>query len=393
MILLKSNLIFFKTLLFFLFDSLALSNVQYSRNNQLKLILIIRQDAIGDFVMWLDTAKEYRKLYPPDKYKIVLAGNKIWCDLAEELPYWDKVIPVDVKQFKTFSSYRWKLLRKIRKLKIETAIQPTFSREFYHGDALVRASGALWKVSSAGDMANRNWLKQFIADSWHTELIPASMEPLTELERNAEFFSGLTDYPHLTSYPKLDIPEFWLSSEWKEKTFYILVPGTSGAVTGKEWPPAFFSDLATKVFRQTGWEGVICGAKQEHSLGEQILKQCDAPLQNFCGQTTLVELAGLLSQSRLTISNDTGAVFLSSAVGTSSVCILGGGHFGRFVPYPDLPGKINHLKTVYHKMPCYGCNWVCIFPIIEGEPTPCIANISVGVVWSKVRPLLIKKTF
>ena len=87
MTLLKSNLIFFKTLLFFLFDSLALSNVQYSRNNQLKLILIIRQDAIGDFVMWLDTAKEYRKLYPPDKYKIVLAGNKIWCDLAEELPF------------------------------------------------------------------------------------------------------------------------------------------------------------------------------------------------------------------------------------------------------------------------------------------------------------------
>ena len=158
MTLVKSNLIFFKTLLFFLFDSLALSNVQYSRNNQLKLILIIRQDAIGDFVMWLDTAKEYRKLYPPDKYKIVLAGNKIWCDLAEELPYWDKVIPVDVKQFKTFSSYRWKLLRKIRKLKIETVIQPTYSREFYRGDSLIRASGALWKVSSAGDMANRNWL-------------------------------------------------------------------------------------------------------------------------------------------------------------------------------------------------------------------------------------------
>ena len=289
--LLKSNLIFFKTLLFFLFDSLALSNVQYSRNNQLKLILIIRQDAIGDFVMWLDTAKEYRKLYPPDKYKIVLAGNKIWCDLAEELPYWDKVIPVDVKQFKTFSSYRWKLLRKIRKLKIETAIQPTFSREFYHGDALVQASGALRKVSSAGDMANRNWLKKFIADSWNTELIPASTETLTELERNAEFFSGLTNYTHLTCYPQLDIPDFWLSSEWKEKTFYILVPGTSGAVAGKEWPPAFFSDLATKVFRQTGWEGLICGAKQEHSLGEQILKQCDAPLQNLCGQTTLVELS------------------------------------------------------------------------------------------------------
>ena len=102
---------------------------------------------------------------------------------------------------------------------------------------------------------------------------------------------------------------------------------------------------------------LICGAKQEYRLGEQILKLTDVPLQNLCGLTTLVELAGLLSQSRLTISNDTGVVYLSSAVGTSSVCIVGGGHFGRFVPYPDFPGQSNHLKTVYYSMPCYGCNW------------------------------------
>ena len=97
------------------------------------------------------------------------------------------------------------------------------------------------------------------------------------------------------------------------------MPGTSGTVAGKEWPGTFFSGLATKVFRQTGWEGVICGAKQEHSLGEQILKQSDAHLQNLCGQKTLVELAGLLSQSLLTITNATGAAFLSSAVGTLPV--------------------------------------------------------------------------
>ena len=392
MTLLKPFLIIIKSFLFYLFDSLALWKIPSPQLNDLELVFLIRQDGIGDFVMWLDTAKEYRNIFPPDKYKIVLAGNKIWCDLAEELPYWDEKLMIDVKQFKTFSKYRWDFLRKVRNLGVQISIQPTFSREFYHGDALVRASGALRKVSSAGDMANRNWLKKFIADSWNTELIPASTETLTELERNAEFYSGLSDSPHLTRYPKLDIQEFWLSSEWKDKTFYILVPGTSGAVAGKEWPSAFFSDLATKVFRQTGWEGVICGTKQEYSLAEQILKQSDSPLQNLCGQTTLVELAGLLSQSRLTISNDTGPVFLSSAVGTLSVCILGGGHFGRFAPYPDLPGQTNHLKTVSHKMPCYGCNWECIFPIIKGEPTPCISKISVGAVWKQVRPLLIKKT-
>ena len=389
MTLIKTCLIVIKSLLFYLFDSMALLTAPSSQQNELELVLLIRQDAIGDFVMWLDTAKEYRKLYPADKYKIVLVGNKIWYDLAEELPNWDEVLAVDVKRFKTFSGYRWILLRKILSFGAQIAIQPTFSREFYHGDSLVRASKATRKISSVGDMGNRNWLKKFIADSWHTELIPVSTRPMTELERNAEFFSGLSNYSHITGYPQLDIPELWLSSDWREKIFYILVPGTSGAVDGKEWPPSFFSDIADKIFQQTRWHGLICGAKQEYRLGEQILKLTDAPLQNLCGLTTLVELSGLLSQSRLTISNDTGVVYLSSAVGTSSVCIVGGGHFGRFVPYPDFPGQSNHLKTVYYRMPCYGCNWVCVFPVKKGEPKPCIENISVDAVWGTVRPLLI----
>ena len=134
MTLLKPFLIVIKTILFFLFDSIAFWKTLSPQQNQLELVLLIRQDAIGDFMMWLDTAKEYRKLYPPDKYKIILAGNKIWCDLAGDLPYWDEVIPVDSIQFKTFSRYRINLLWRIRNLKADTAIQPTFSREFYNGD-------------------------------------------------------------------------------------------------------------------------------------------------------------------------------------------------------------------------------------------------------------------
>ncbi len=388
---LNSLLTIIKSLLYYVFDWLALLVPAPVQKSQFTIILLIRQDAIGDFIMWLDTAKEYRKLYPPEKYKILLVGNKIWHDLAIKLPYWDKVIPVDLKQFKSFSNYRWRLMREIRKLKIHTAIQPTYSREFYNGDSLIRASGAVRKVSSVGDMANRNWVKKFLADRWHTELIPASTAPLTELERNAEFFSGLTDNPHLTRYPKLDVKSLRLSPKWKEKIFYIIVPGTSGAVEGKEWPPNFFSELAKKIFRQTGWVGIICGTKEEYGLGEIILKQCDAPLKNYCGQTSLIELAGLLSQGKLTISNDTGSVFLSSAVGTMSICILGGGHFGRFVPYPDLPGQANYLQAVYYKMPCYGCNWSCIFPIIDGESAQCISNISVGLVWEKICSLITNK--
>ncbi|MBT4662351.1 MAG: lipopolysaccharide heptosyltransferase family protein, partial [Candidatus Marinimicrobia bacterium] len=48
------------------------------QKNKLELVLLIRQDAIGDFVMWLDTAKEYRELYPSENNRIVLVGNAVW---------------------------------------------------------------------------------------------------------------------------------------------------------------------------------------------------------------------------------------------------------------------------------------------------------------------------
>tara|TARA_B100000809_G_scaffold95128_1_gene93785 strand:- start:101 stop:433 length:333 start_codon:yes stop_codon:yes gene_type:complete len=94
--------------------------------------------------------------------------------------------------------------------------------------------------------------------------------------------------------PQPNIPEFWLSSEWKEKLFYILVPGKSGTVAEKEWSATFFSDLTTKVFQQTGWKGIICGTKQKHSLGEQILKQSDAHLQKLVRPENIGGIGGVV---------------------------------------------------------------------------------------------------
>ena len=384
--LLKPYLIIIRSLLFILFDSIALWAAKVPKHNQLKLILLIRQDRIGDFILWLDTAKEYRKYYPPENYKIILIGNAIWSDLAKGLPFWDEVLPVNVKAFKALSRYRWNILRKVRNFGAKIAIQPTYSREFYHGDSLIRASNASKKVSSAGNMSNRNQLKSNLADRWHTELIPSSPEQLSELERNAEFFSGFIKKLYLPSYPELELSCDCNIQELKHKSFYILSLGANKKY--REWPYKYYAKIAQKIHKKTGWLGLICGAENEFYLGEHIKKLCDAPLQNYTGQTTLSELTCLLAKSQILISNETGTAHIANAVGTPTVCILGGGHFGRFVPYPELSGKINNLKVVFHKMPCYGCDWKCVYHIKDEDPAPCISNISVDAVWNEVKILL-----
>jgi ADP-heptose:LPS heptosyltransferase len=76
------------------------------------------------------------------------------------------------------------------------------------------------------------------------------------------------------------------------------------------------------------------------------------------------------------IGSETSAMHIAAAVSTPSVCLLGGGHFGRFVPYPvNVEGVVP--SPVFHKMECYGCNWQCTQSHEAGQPVPCISAISV----------------
>jgi len=384
MFFLKPYLIIIKSLLFYFFDSIALYNIKSSNQNQIELILLIRQDNIGDFVMWLDTAKEYRKLYPPQKYKIILVGNASWCGLANEFPYWDNVLPVKPKQFKSFSGYRWKLLRQVQNLAANIAIQPTFSREFYHGDSLVRASNSLRKIGSVGDMSNRNWLKKIISNRWYTELVPASTKQLTELERNSEFFQGFSKNPHQLSYPSMSSYILGSSKGWEKRDYYVLFPGVSSAL--RQWPIGYFAEIANRINDESGLTGILDGGSRDKPLAELIQGLTDAPLE-WAG-TSLNGMPKLLKHSKFLISNETSAVHIAVAVNTPVICILGGAYYGRFLPYPELPEKQFTLETVSYSMPCYGCNGDCIYPLKKNEPAPCITNISVDAVWEKVKPLL-----
>ena len=380
----KPYFIIIKSLLYYLFDSLVLWKTPSPQKNQLEVVLLIRQDAIGDFVMWLDTAKEYRELYPSENYRIVLVGNAVWFDLAKGLPYWDEVLPINVKKFKTFSSYRRNILRKVNSFGAQIAVQPTFSREFYHGDSLVRASNAFHKVSSVGDMSNRNWLKKTLADGWHTDLIPASTQIMTELERNAEFFSGISGKTHKVLYPKLDIPQIETSSNWAKREYYVLFPGVGAAI--RQWSVESFAEIANRIYEATGLDGILDGAPNEKPLAESIQDLSKAPLE-WAG-TRLGELPELLKYAKFVVSSETSAVYIAAAVETPVICVLGGAYFGRFLPYPESAGQKIVLKTVSYPMSCFGCNADCVYELDKDEPAPCISNISVDAVWQEVEKII-----
>jgi ADP-heptose:LPS heptosyltransferase len=338
-------------------------------------VAIVRLDAIGDFIIWLDSAKEYRRLFP-DK-RITLIANTAWADLARCLPYWDEVWGIDVLRFTQNIFYRWKWLRTFSRSTFELTFQPTYSRVLLLGDSVIRASRAIQRLGSVGDLSNMSTKDKDLGDRWYTQLLPVSAVPIMELRRNAEFYSQFAGQAYSASLPKLPVLVALDREKQPESMYFVIFPGASWQ--GRQWPIQSFAKILHHLHRCYNWQAVLCGSLADRALCEAIAIESRVDCLNFAGRTTLAELTELIRGARLLIGNETSAVHIATAVGTAAVCILGGGHFGRFLPYPESLEGLKPLIAM-QKMPCFGCNWHCDQPHDPVGPVPCISKISVELV-------------
>ncbi|MBJ6727031.1 glycosyltransferase family 9 protein [Geomesophilobacter sediminis] len=369
---------------FFFFVQQAVLAVSEEGGDRPESVLVVRLDAIGDFVLWVESAKALRKLYPSDKFCLTLLCNQIVGDLAVSLGIFDEIWHLDRRKFSKNLTYRILQLRKIQKASFGIAINPTQAREFMYGDSVIFATGADQRIGSKGNLLNLGVWQKRISDRWYTSLVAAT-PGLNVLEQNAEFLRGLgvthakpkiPDLPVSTeSVPDLDIPDY-----------FVVFPG-AGAVL-RQWPIERFAEVADRISSATGWTGVICGGPGEETLGALLEDKAGVSLKNLVAKTTLPELVSIIAGAHLVLANETSAVHIAAAVSTPSVCILGGGHYGNFLPYPVMEESSKPSPIVVsRRSECFGCNWKCP-SCAPNRVADCIEGISVEEVWCAVKEIL-----
>jgi ADP-heptose:LPS heptosyltransferase len=346
-------------------------------------ICIIRLDKIGDFILWLDSAKKLREMNS-DK-RITLIGNSTWTKLAEKLPYWDEVLSIDVERLRYNMFYRWQTMRKIRLKGFILTIQPAFSRDLLISDSVMRATGSHERIGFSGDNSNiLSWEKR-ISDRWYTQLVPADPRPKMELIRNAEFLRQIGAVGYKASVASMPTVAILPETLHIKKPYFIVIPGASWS--GKQWSLDNYAEVIQKVCTNTGWQVVLCGSSVEHKLCSMLSKKTLLPVLNFAGKTNLPEFVELVRGANLLIGNDSSAIHIAATVNTPSICIFGGGHFGRFMPYPkNLNGYFP--VGVYKEMPCFNCNWICNQPHQKNTPLPCVSGVTVEEVNEAVNAIL-----
>jgi ADP-heptose:LPS heptosyltransferase len=320
-----------KQSLFFASDVLAVVYLSLFKSPQVsKKILIIRIDALGDFILFTPCISAYRKLYSNYHMTILVSGNT--SQIAKRFSEFDEVIAVDKNKFRSNIFYRWNIFNIISAAGFEIVIYPTYSRESL-GDSIVKVSKATKRIGQVGNTDNIPQWQKNITDRFYTKLIPIEGSPLTEIERNRKFVESLGAVIH-SSLPSLGVSgtevataqRFLISRGLKNKPYAVINPGSQAPF--KRWPLKCFAEVIDYLHTHYGLEIVLTGIPSERYLGENIQKMTRVKVIDTIGWTSFVELSAILKKSILYVGNDTGTVHIAAAVGTPTVCIMGGGHFG-----------------------------------------------------------------
>lgn len=123
----------------------------------------------------------------------------------------------------------------------------------------------------------------------------------------------------------------------------------------RRWPPHKFAVVAD-AFADRGARIIVNGVSQENQAVQDMLSWMRSPAESICGSLSLNGLAGLLSRSRLLISNDSGPYHLANAVGTPSVGLYWCGNVPTF-------GPVFTSRTSVHvswRMHCPVCGVHCM---------------------------------
>lgn len=103
--------------------------------------------------------------------------------------------------------------------------------------------------------------------------------------------------------------------------FFGINPGSVWAT--KRWLPEKYAQLADRIAERLGGKIVIFGGKEDVAAADSVEKNMKGKAVNLAGKTTLKQLAALIKQCKVFITNDSGPMHIAAAFDISTVAIFG----------------------------------------------------------------------
>ena len=334
-------------------------------------LLAVRMDGIGDMVLFRRSLDHYAAAFNLPREEITILGCKSWGSLSDIALAGYRVIAIDEHAFARRPLYRFRISMMVRLLAPAIAVCDSYFRRALMADSLVLVSGAPRKVVSLPyvNEATRSEFTYYLSQM--DEIVTTGLYPIHEVLRHDRFIAAVTGKPMAASPPVLawrDSP----SPHVPQEPYVVLNPGSNER--GRRWPFNCYFNLAQHLIGR-GYHVVFVGSGDEApGEVERALLEDNPAIVDLYGKTSLPEVMDIMRGAAAIVSNDTGPAHLAIGLGRPTVVVVGGGHFGSFVPYPEGVAP-KTARFVYQEMSCYHCFWRCWKRADRADPFPCIEAV------------------
>jgi lipopolysaccharide heptosyltransferase II len=311
-----------------------------------KRIIIVRMDRIGDVVLSTPVIKAVRDAYPDSHIAVLVRPYAK--DVVDGNPYIDEVITYDKSGKEKGLLGNLRFIANLRNKKFDLAI-------------ILHPKNSSHMIAYLAGIPERLGYDKK-SGIFLTKRIPHTKQ--LGLKHEIDYTLSLLRYIGIESSDRSLHMPVNRSSEEKIKEIFknngisqndtIITVHPAASCRSRRWASERFAKVSDFLAEKYGARIVmISGPGEDKAMGDKVAELMKSGCLNLSGKTRVSDLASILRRSKLLISNDSGPVHISCAVGTPVISIFSRKDRGIS---PERWGPLGKKDITLHKdVGCEAC--------------------------------------
>ncbi|MBR0260950.1 MAG: glycosyltransferase family 9 protein [Selenomonadaceae bacterium] len=283
-----------------------------------KNILVNALVNLGDVVLTTSALALIKKNFPDTK--ITMLVKPVVKDAVIDNPVVDDVIVLDYKAKENSFQKMRELVKEIRRRNFDLAI--SFDRKLRPAliTFLARIPCRVGPSKVFDDNKSRVTL-------FYTDVVEIShdlnqtlqAETYQEIVRKFFKIEGHAE----PVFPKKNSPVADKLLARLPKAEFKIALCVKGTFPLKTWSKEYFAEVVRELKKSFDAAFFIVGAPNDKDYADEVIKEIGGGVENFCGETSLTDLAELFRRADLFITVDTGATHIAATTGVKMITMYG----------------------------------------------------------------------
>ncbi len=325
----------------------------------------MRLDNIGDVIMTSPALRTIKETLP--NAHLTLMASPGGTLAAPLLPWIDQVITwrvlwQDLGRLEFDPAREWSLIEALRQRKFDAAIVFTSFSQSPHPPGLIAClAGIPIRVGESKETGG----------GILTHEITAAPDEIHQVDRNLRLIEsvgfGVRDRSlgiQIDPLATLTIRDRLSQHRLSDAPFIVLNPWTS--CQSRNYDSERFAIAARQLAEITGYKIIVTGVEKDRERSGIVMDILNQSAIDLIGQTSLSELAALIANARLMLSNNTSTMHIADATRTPSVILFAGTELeGQWQPR-SCPAQLLRQPTACS--PCYAFTCPYHLECLDIEP-------------------------